>query len=178
MKFLAKIEQDMFASDPQYQTMGAWIYYTAAIIGAIIGLLAVGDSFTAGDAAVSPVTIIMLTTMALTLCAFAVTDSVVRIDNGKTAAKKAVYNCLAIIVAMAVGAAISVVVLIVIALLLIYFFAVALLQGGSSGGRKKRKLVDESGSEHEVSGGFGDTVYTSDGQTWRKESGNTYVRED
>lgn len=165
MKFLVQTEQKMFASDSEYESMGAWIYYAAAVVGAVIGLLAVGDSAIQGDFAISAFTRMALTTLGLGLCAFACVDSVIRIPNGKTAAKKAVYNCLAIIVAMVVGAVAAIVVIIVVGILLVFLILSGGLKGGFSSGSKSTDMPSvihgDDGEVNYIRRDNGDGTYTT-----------------
>ncbi|MDE6416449.1 MAG: hypothetical protein K2K68_05425 [Duncaniella sp.] len=172
MKFLANFEQKIFSSTPDYQPMGVWIYYTAAILGAVIGLLAVKDSAMAGNAAVSPVTVLYFISLCLMLWAVAVADSLIRIDNGATAAKKAVFNCLAIFAAMFLGAVAAIIVLVVVAV----FLGLTMLGGaGKSQSRRsadsRSDIIGPDGNIHYVSSENADgSVSTTDGKRFRETS--------
>lgn len=165
MKFLVETEQKMFASDSEYESMGAWIYYVAAVVGAVIGLLAVGDSAIQGDFAVSAFTCMALTTLGLGLCAFACVDSVIRIPNGRTAVKKAVYNCFAIIVAIVVGAIAAIVVIILVGLFLVFLLLSGGLKGAFSSGSKSADtpgvIHGDDGEVNYIRRDNGDGTYTT-----------------
>lgn len=172
MKFVVSIERKLFSGMFGYEAMGAWIYYAAAILGAIIGLLAVKDSAIDGSLAVSVTTEVYFLSICLGLWAMAIADAVLSIDNGGIAFKRASFNCIAIFLLMLFGAIAAIVVLIFVALMLF----LTVLSGLPVNSSRKRKnsqdaIIDGNGNMHYISCKNGDgSISTTDGKRYRETS--------
>lgn len=157
MKFIAQIEDSIFAGQESYRSMGGWIYYIAALVGAAIGLVAAYATVNRNTDIESPM-IYILTAIFMTLCAWCVMDSLVRVENLRVAWAKATFNCAGVLVAMVVGFIGSVIVLILLALILLFLIFTGALKGSTDSMLKSEP----------------DSVTTSDGTEMEHVTGNIY----
>lgn len=157
MKFIENAEEKIFASHDSYESMGGWIYYVAALVGALVGLyyayVVVSD-----DTGFTNYVIYILSSIFTGLSAWCIMDSLIRIDNLKVAWGKVVFNCIGVLVAMVVGCAISVIVLVILAVILFFM----ILSGGLKGAMQANEKENPK------------TVTTSDGSTMNHITGNIY----
>lgn len=176
MKFIVSLERKFFSGIIGYESMGTWIYYASAIIGAVIGLLALKDSSIDGSLSISVSTEVYFISLCLGLWSMSVADAVLRIDNNEVAFKRAAFNCMAILLLMVIGAVAAIVVFFaVILLLIITILSASSLFSSKRGKNKVEAIMDQNGNMHYISSKNGDgTISTTDGKRYRKTSPNQW----
>lgn len=178
LKSFVTFEEKVLGNIPGYTSMGLWIYYIAAIAGAVLGLSGIYVSASGANSNIYAM-LIVFAGISMSLFSVAIVDSMFRLEQPSDVAKKSLLNCALIFAAMLVGCILSIVVVIILMLLFVLYLLGSSSKKSVSRGRKDSEDSDSirgsDGNNYWISSKNADgSVTTTDGKRMRKMPDNNW----